>query len=515
MPNIFDGIRKMTDDEVRMEIALLRNVTLLNAAKETSNRVIGGLADIANAFAESISRKTPFDYQVTRVSDMVHREYNSLKVNDRIQLEYELRKVIREKCAEFTQEAAQEDIGEERLSFLVVNEAAKVYNIHKYDTPAEKTEAVYAAFDKALLVSIHSRLVKQNREEIIKTDQKIQDAMNLATLDSKRQLQSALMPKEFSGRCIGRILRLERNVKYLTDTVTYLGLDCFDYVTSNIIAVFSELKNFKRTGRALLAQLVWCAKRAYHGSFKVTEKILPSYITQEKRQEELASEQEFRAVLSGRVQAQDRLTACENDLKISREKEEECRQKEELLKREYEEQQMKFMGLESRKDDYINNRKPEDEKKTYYSEVNDTKRQLDKAQADFERIEKQLAELKEKIERQESERNVALLNFEVVKSKTDDQVKKRTIKLQNNWQAFYFRFAFADDVFEQLVLNFTIDNLLNIERLLKEMHDSKDILAFAYEKNEENATTYCHMKSGKNAVIVYNKTYIVRIGVEM
>lgn len=36
MMNLFEGVRKMTDDEIRMQIALFRNVTLLNAAKETS-----------------------------------------------------------------------------------------------------------------------------------------------------------------------------------------------------------------------------------------------------------------------------------------------------------------------------------------------------------------------------------------------------------------------------------------------------------------------------------------------
>ena len=49
MMNLFEGVRKMTDDEIRMQIALFRNVTLLNAAKETSGKVLGGLADIANA----------------------------------------------------------------------------------------------------------------------------------------------------------------------------------------------------------------------------------------------------------------------------------------------------------------------------------------------------------------------------------------------------------------------------------------------------------------------------------
>ena len=35
MPNIFDGIRKMSDEDVRLEIALITQTNLLNAAKET------------------------------------------------------------------------------------------------------------------------------------------------------------------------------------------------------------------------------------------------------------------------------------------------------------------------------------------------------------------------------------------------------------------------------------------------------------------------------------------------
>ena len=145
MMNLFEGVRKMTDDEIRMQIALFRNVTLLNAAKETSGKVLGGLADIANAFAESFSKRTPFDFQVTRVCDMVRKEYDRLKANDRVQLEYELKKILTEKCRELVPEESEEP-DEERLSFLIINEAAKVYGIHKYKTPSGKIEAVSTAY---------------------------------------------------------------------------------------------------------------------------------------------------------------------------------------------------------------------------------------------------------------------------------------------------------------------------------------------------------------------------------
>lgn len=107
---------------------------------------------------------------------------------------------------------------------------------------------------------LHTRLQKQGKEEVIHTDQKIQDAMNAVSLDTKRQLQSALMPKEFSGRCIGRILRLERSTKYLSYTVTFLGYGCFDEVLSNVSAVFSAMRAFKRISRVLFAQMIWKIK---------------------------------------------------------------------------------------------------------------------------------------------------------------------------------------------------------------------------------------------------------------
>lgn len=511
MPNIFDGIKKMTDDEVRMQIALLRNVTLLNAAKETSGRVLGGLADIANAFAESFSKKTPFDFQVTKVSDMVRGEYGRLKANDRIQLEYELKKILIEKCRELNPEEEKEEPKEERLSFLIVNEAAKVYGIHKYKTPANKIEEISISYNNALLSSIHARLVKQSKEEAVQTDQKIQDAMNAVSLDTKRQLQSSLMPKEFSGRCIGRILRLERSTKYLSYTITYLGYDCFDEVLSNVGTVFAAIKTFKRTSRVLFAQLVWSAKRAYQGSFKTADNILPAYMTQEERQAFIQKEKEFRSALNGRIEAENQLKKCEDALEKLEEKVGESSERLALQQREYDEQQMKFMGLESRKDDYINGRKPENETKDYYNEVNETKRQLDRVQSDLEKQKKQLKEAKEKQDKAESERNVAKLNFEVVKRKTDEEVKIRAEQLKKNWQAFYFRFAFEETLFERLVIDFSRDEMLGIEEMLKELHDSRDVSAFQYDTKGEHTVTYCTTAGGKTAVIEYDRTHIIQI----
>ena len=334
MMNLFEGVRKMTDDEIRMQIALFRNVTLLNAAKETSGKVLGGLADIANAFAESFSKRTPFDFQVTRVCDMVRKEYDRLKANDRVQLEYELKKILTEKCRELVPEESEEP-DEERLSFLIINEAAKVYGIHKYKTPSGKIEAVSTAYNNALLSVIHTRLQKQGKEEVIHTDQKIQDAMNAVSLDTKRQLQSALMPKEFSGRCIGRILRLERSTKYLSYTVTFLGYGCFDEVLSNVSAVFSAMRAFKRISRVLFAQMIWKIKNTSHLTFTIAENVLPAYLDPVRRQEFMIQEQEFRAALAGRIESEQQYAKCEQAVTKQEEKAADAKQRLELMQRDY------------------------------------------------------------------------------------------------------------------------------------------------------------------------------------
>ena len=60
MAALFDGVKRMTDDELRMQIAFLRNITFANVAKETGNRVIGGIAGFANSITEAFSGKKPF-----------------------------------------------------------------------------------------------------------------------------------------------------------------------------------------------------------------------------------------------------------------------------------------------------------------------------------------------------------------------------------------------------------------------------------------------------------------------
>ncbi len=506
MPNLFDGIRKLTDEELKTEIALISQVSLANAARETGNRVLGSLAGFANAFTETLGQKAPLEYEVVRVSDMVRRARAGLEGKDRIQLEYELKQQIAAKCGISSEEA--EAAGEERLAFLLLNEAARSYNIQKYATPANKTEEICIEYNSALLGHLHSWLVRQRGAQAAECDKNIQKRLNEVPIESKRALQERLLPKEFSGKGIGRILRLERGTRYLEDTVECLGLECFDGIQVYVGTALSALMNLKRVSWVVLAHLVWKARTAFNEKFTIDRSLLPSYIPPEMLAKHNGQEAAFRELMRQRTLAKEQLAKCDSALDKHDEAVARTQEKLELEKREYDEQQMAFMGLESRKDLFNRGLKPENETKKYYSEVNETMRRIERIQAECEKQAKKLDVLAERGKKLEAERDTARINMEVIMHKTQEQMSEFTDEVSRNWKAYYYKFTFEDEIFAQVVEKFTAQERLCIEEILKEVHECKNTQA--YEANAEHQVC-CYLSSGKNAAITMEGMHVCGI----
>ena len=62
MSDLYSILNNLTDDDIRLQLAFFDSVTIGNAAKETGSRIISGLADMANSFAEIFSRKLKVEY---------------------------------------------------------------------------------------------------------------------------------------------------------------------------------------------------------------------------------------------------------------------------------------------------------------------------------------------------------------------------------------------------------------------------------------------------------------------
>ena len=79
MTDIFTLINQLPDDDIRLQLAFFDSVTLTSAAKETGSRLLSGMADVANSFAQMFTDKLKVGYDYKKVSDMVDSRITELK----------------------------------------------------------------------------------------------------------------------------------------------------------------------------------------------------------------------------------------------------------------------------------------------------------------------------------------------------------------------------------------------------------------------------------------------------
>ncbi len=535
MANIFDGIKALSDDEIRLEIALFSQVNFTNAAKETGNRFIGSLADMAGSLLKSFGGKADISYDVVLVTDMVRKECEALKSKDREWLLNRLRLVILERlgvgaasniessiASDVTSDITSDETSgvepgvvgysDDAISVMVLQEACVDFGIEKYDTPANKLEKLSIEYNKALISSIHNMLVGQTAQQAVDTNKRIQKALDAVDIEEKRHLQRMVMPKEFSGAGIGRVLRLERGVKNLTYVVECLGIECFDEVYVYSATAVGAMKMLRRISRVLLAQLVWLSYRSYKGSFGVDESLLPSYMSEGERFEYDVVEKQFRGYIADKKLMEEKTFKAQSA--YDRGEEQLSNAKDKLVKLVEEQKELveKFDKLKAQKDTFVGGQMPDNETKRYYSEVNETNRQVDRAELAVQKQNERILEQQLRNDKLLEQLTMARKDMEEAEAVVAKQIEALTSELRGKWRAFFFRMQFADEVFAQVAQDFQSSERLVIETFLKEIHDSESFKkAKSYEAFEtgkgklrlrvsKSVTAYIEVADG---VIVY------------
>lgn len=502
--NIFSDINRLTNEDIRMQIALFEQISLGNALKESGNRLMGGIAEVATALVSSLWKNTTFEYEVTKMTDMISLAYKDLEGKSRDELIQLLTKQLVQKCG--IAEAEKENISEERLSYLIINEASRMYNVKKNQTPANKLDCICIEYNKAFLQALHNVLVKQDAKAVKATDMMLQKRLNEVSIEEKRELHKNLMPKEFTGAGIGRIIRLERGTKNLEYVVNCLGKDIFDTVQVYITATFSAMKGLNRISRSLLAQFIYSLKYKSGFKYAVDERILPSYVpaSEKKAQDEI--ERNFREHISNRMIIEDSIAQNIKILDKAVQEIENTKEKLESIEKEYEEIELRFEKLERQKDRYIS-KDTTDEAKKYFEEINSTKRSLDEVFDFKERHRNKIEELTQQQQAKEMENEKLRQELEAVKKETQDEVTKLSLKIMIGWKAFFYRFTFEDELFEKLALNFMSAERIRIEEVLKEVHELKDFSAY----DASPGVVCCVTENNKNISIKIDNGHISEI----
>lgn len=494
MPNLFNDIDRLTTNDIRMELALIRNINLTNMAKETGNKMVGALARMASSLIQTVSQNSSVDYEVVRMSDVIRKEYDELAGMTRDELKESLKNTLMQR---FNSAVGTENVlSEERVSYLIVSEAARMYDIPRYASFANKIHNIGIYYNKDVLQALHEMIRKQSSEEAEEFDQRLQKRLDIISLDAKRDLSQRLFPKEFSGRGIARVLRLERHTQYLEIAVSIMGIECFDYISAYAYTAAVSLRGFNKISRSVYAQFIW----KIYGMTEVSRDNLPSYANTVEAASIIAKENKFRKMLKNRIEADKEIEKLRGQFEKNGQDKEKILEKLTSMQESYDNARLEFEKLEKDKDVYMSGVRPEPETKKYYAQVNAVKRQIDTGKTELEATQKKYTELLAKGLELDKIIQQKEVYSQRLHQETNKELLEKTQEIKKKWNEFYTSIIFDDSVYGQAVLAFAREELLNIEGLLVEFMGLSDKSAF----DNEAGVIYCNA-SEHTVVKIYHE----------
>lgn len=496
MPNIFDGLSKLQDDDIRLQIALFESVNVSGAVQETGHRTVSRIVGFANMLVGA----GKIDYEMKGIVGVVKDKILSYKNMSRMELDEKLRHILVERITD--EGNRQEFLSDDYISVHVIREAAGIYNLSTAKSPAVLADRIAEQYYDQFLTRLHKVLIKQEKPQAKETDQRLQDCLNRIPIEQKRELNRSVVMTEFSGRGIGKLIRWERSILNLKRVVTYMGLDAFDAMDVVIFSMYEKMIGFGRLTKMLLAQLICVAVKGYGAHFEVGADLLPSFV-KTQTEVQINEERSYRQHLVQRVEMKDTITKYQQEI--------------EKVKNDLMDMQVRLLEDNARfneaKDrfDELEKRKEESADQAYFREVNSAKKELDQADATLKNRTMSISESKIRQSELDNLLSQTEKQLGVIEMDTQEITNERSSILARQWRAFFYKFRFADDDFTYLVENFTASELMRIEMLLKEMHDCKDIEAYAKEHTEDAAHAVCEVSEGKTVSIFYVATFIRKI----
>lgn len=234
MVNLFQYIEDISDDELRLQIAMLREVTLKNAAmplgQKTARATVKAARGIAGFFGKKLEIAEP---EVVTVEEKIKAEYEAIQMLPRPSLEYHLREELKKRLGFFTK-----TLDDEALSKAIVLEAAKHFDHIGADlTIAQKADGVARAYHDRIRENTQKALKKQSTAEAADTVRRMDESIRQMTAEERRQVKDALKIEELTGKTMRNAV-LTAGLPAAALTMTS-GMGVFVATTTIMHAVFT------------------------------------------------------------------------------------------------------------------------------------------------------------------------------------------------------------------------------------------------------------------------------------
>jgi len=485
MPNIFDGLRQISDNDIIEQIALLETINITNVSKPIVQKAKKKTISIINFLGSKLGKNNMIEEpEVKEIWSLIDEKKEELIDCTRTELEERLFDVLRKKCKD-----DGENKSEDALSIEIIEEAGKLYKLYKKLTPGQKADTIYLKYNEKLKGKAKEYIDDQPFIDLQETTEDIEEIIKNMDEDQKK-----------------------------------------DFLKSVDVEKFTLLNVWKKVDRQHFSRFVWLAVKACGGSFTPKEEMLPNFIDNEKdteiveREEDLKKSREELSKLKNKMELfKDKINSIENNL------EKENRILNNAVK-----------GKNQAENDIIDLEKMgvklQTIKKSNEEKLSEIRGQMENAileelevlMEDFKIVKFDTIDINNKIsdikieytyKKQIIEDNVKLIeskekaikeivgNFQQLKIDTDQLImaynqkkievrKKEEVKrneIFEKWSQFFNKFTFE---FNELrnVANFSIKEILHIEECLYELHFTEDTMALSMglieSKNDKDEYQY-------------------------
>ena len=354
MPNIFDGISKLSDTDLRNQIATLEEVTMTNVFGQMGSTISNKAASAFGFIRKSITGKETKVKPVVKIEDRINNKSIELRSLSRYQLEKRIREVLVKKVNSGSFEYLQ-DPSDDRLSIEVIELAVKNYKKDKIDpnlTYAQKADVIRHRYDERMLSQMQEKLNNQTEEEKRQTEKAIQKELDAMSDERREELRKALKVEKLNGEMVRKTFASTAGVSATLAVMQSAGFGAYIALTTVMHAIFTTIlgvtlpfaaytgattllsvltgpvgiaiaggaellminKNKNKIIYELAAQIVWLSVSTYGHKFTPNEEELPSWLPSMERDREIKEIKELQDMLHERDRLQEDLDKHKKEL---------------------------------------------------------------------------------------------------------------------------------------------------------------------------------------------------------
>lgn len=425
MPNIFDGIKKISEEDLREQIAILETFNMTNLSKQTGQKVAKKLFQATN-LVTGLMKKAPLqEPEVLSIEELVERNKRQWQMLEREELEIHLKNVLKTKCKSLKVRSIEEDISEDALSVFIIEQAAERYELKEELLPSQKADLITKYYEEEM----------KERQKKLEND------------------EVSGIPQVPLGKT--KLIR-ELFVKLIALSVQAYG--------EAMVAKEEDLPS-------------WIPTR---------EKLQRDQAYQDLMRQHSQNEEEYKNVLQSLLDNDRDISIKKKHIEYeeNNSQELEARIKKLTTEKEALSNQLadQMDAVSSEPDKWaLEQQRLAKEVKMKESQISTYESLLVMSQEEVESAKKYIDALTRK-RKDEITKAVqkALAKRDETAQRIQDEKEKRQKNLEANWQTTYSQFKFEEECLKAIYNNFVMYELIDVERALLELHNTQDVGALSW-----------------------------------